>query len=148
MSLFSFFCEIKRKGEFENIDSSLFLEWITLFESRTNEHFSKRVNLLSFRILSLFSFFMKLKGKESLNIDSILQLHDSLFLEWITLFESRTNEHFSKRVNLLSFRILSLFSFFMKLKGKESLNIDSILQLHDSLFLLSTILCISVLSKI
>ena len=85
---------------------------------------------------------MKLKGKESLNIDS------SLFLEWITLFESRTNEHFSKRVNLLSFQILFLFSFFMKLKGKESLNIDSILQLHDSLFLLSTILYISVLSKI
>ena len=90
-----------------------------------------------------FLFFVKLKGKESLNIDS------SLFLEWITLFESRSNEHFSKRVNLLSFRILSLFIllfyyrfkycfyflFLMKLKGKESLNIDSILQLHDSLFL-------------
>ena len=61
---------------------------------------------------------MKLKGKESLNIDSILQLHDSLFLEWITLFESRSNEHFSKRVNLLSFQISSLFSFIYKIKRK------------------------------
>ena len=68
--------------------------------------------LLSFQILSLFPFFMKLKGKESLNIDS------SLFLEWITLLESRSNEHFSKRVNLLSFQISSLFSFIYKIKRK------------------------------
>ena len=67
-----------------------------------------------FKYCFYFLFLIKLKGKESLNIDSILQLHDSLFLDWITLFESRSNEHFSF---IIVSNIVSI-SFFYEIKRK------------------------------